>query len=169
MTRKATSTSFKSGKSGNPKGRPPGIKEARPRGYVKAAIDAVMAADARLLKTAILSGLKDRREARGWAELIAKIGKEVGTDAAHDTKPVVFHFYTNFNPLALAGPQSPTRRIIDGEHGRDVGPATLPTNTLAGPQDGSRETPVPGACRRDRPGKGSPRRSVLGLIKQKSP
>ena len=59
MTRKATSTSFKSGKSGNPKGRPPGIKEARPRGYVKAAIDAVMAAAARLLKTAILSGLSE--------------------------------------------------------------------------------------------------------------
>ncbi len=126
MTWKATSTSFKPGKSGNPKGRPPGIKEARPRGYVKAAIDAVMAADARLLKTAILSGLKDRREARGWAELIAKIGKEVGTDAAHDTKPVVFHFYTNFNPLALAGPLASTRRIIDGEPSRAVGAPGLP-------------------------------------------
>jgi hypothetical protein len=136
MARRANATSFKPGKTGNPKGRPPGIKELRPRGYVKAAIDAVMAADATLLKNAILSGLKDRREARGWAELIAKIGKEVGTDAAHDTKPVVFNFFTNLNPMALAGPQASTRRIIDGEPSRGVGAPGLPV------QAGGRRRPL---------------------------
>jgi len=32
--------------------------------------------------------------AQGWAELIGKVGKELGPEAARDTKPVVFHFYT---------------------------------------------------------------------------
>jgi len=37
----------------------------------------------------------------------AKLGKEIGADAAHDVKPVVFNFFTNLNPMALAGGAAP--------------------------------------------------------------
>jgi hypothetical protein len=61
-----------------------------------------------------------------WAELIGKVGKEIGAGATHDVKPVVFSFYTNLNPMALAGHQSPIRRIIDGEPNRGGGAPGLP-------------------------------------------
>jgi hypothetical protein len=124
--RKATATSFKRGQSGNVKGRPPGIKETRPRGYLRAAIDTVMTADPKKLTTAIRRGLEDPRYAHAFAELIGKVTKEIGGSAAEDTRPVVFHFHTNLNPMALAGRQSPMRRIIDGESSRGVGAPGLP-------------------------------------------
>ena len=40
--------------------------------------------------------------ARGFVELVARVCKEIGADAQGDTRPVIFHFHTNLNPLALA-------------------------------------------------------------------
>jgi hypothetical protein len=105
MPKRATSTSFKPGQSGNPKGRPPGIKEALPRGAFRAAYDRVLAKDPQLLDTVIRAGLKGQPKARNavpFLELGAKLGKEIGADAEHDTRPVIFHFHTNLNPMALA-------------------------------------------------------------------
>jgi hypothetical protein len=104
--KRATSTSFKPGQSGNPKGRPPGIKEALPRGAFKAAYDRVLAKDPQLLDTVIRAGLKGQPKARNavpFLELGAKLGKEIGGNAAEDSRPVIFHFHTNLNPLALSG------------------------------------------------------------------
>ncbi len=81
---------------------------------------------ARTSRTSIRRGLEDKRYAHAFAELIGKVGREIGGNAAEDTRPVIFHFHTNLNPLALAGPQSPMRRIIDGESSRGVGAPGLP-------------------------------------------
>jgi hypothetical protein len=92
----------------------------------RAAIDTVLAKDPTLLPTAIRRGLKNEEYARGFVELVARVCKEIGADAVHDTRPVIFNFHTNLNPMALAGPQSPMRRIIDGESSRGVGAPGLP-------------------------------------------
>jgi hypothetical protein len=129
MARHANATSFKPGDRANPKGRPPGIKETLPRGAFKAAYDRVLAKHPELLDTVIRAGLQGQPKARNavpFLELGAKLGKEIGADAAHDTRPVVFHFHTNLNPMALDGPQSPMRRILDGESSRGVGAPGLP-------------------------------------------
>jgi hypothetical protein len=128
--RKANAASFRPGVSGNPKGRPKGIQETKPRGYLRAAIDAVMATDPKKLIAAIRRGLDDPRYAHGWAELIAKVGKEIGADAAHDTKPVIFHFHTNLNPLALSG------RVLQQQRSLPHGPE--PTDGPASPSRPSR-------------------------------
>jgi hypothetical protein len=91
MARHANATSFKPGDRANPKGRPPGIKEALPRGAFKAAYDRVLAKDPQLLDTVI------------------RAGKEIGADAEHDTRPVIFKFFTNLNPMALAPRSLPGR------------------------------------------------------------
>ena len=63
-----------------------------------------MAADPKKLIVAIRRGLDDPRYAHAWADLIGKVGKEIGGNhGADDTRPVIFHFHTNLNPLALAG------------------------------------------------------------------
>jgi hypothetical protein len=107
MARHANATSFKPGNRANPKGRPPGIKEALPRGAFKAAYDRVLAKDPQLLDTVIRAGLKGQPKARNavpFLELGAKLGKEIGAGRdAVDTQPVIFHFHTNLNPLALSG------------------------------------------------------------------
>jgi len=96
---------FKPGQSGNPKGRPPGIKETLPRGAFKAAYDRVLAKHPELLDTVIRAGLQGQPKARNavpFLELGAKLGKEIGADAQGDTRPIVFNFHTNLNPMALA-------------------------------------------------------------------
>ncbi len=126
MARRANATSFKPGQSGNPKGRLPGIKETRPRGYLRAAIDTVMAAGPKKLTAAIRRGLEDPRYAHAFAELIGRVGKEIGGSAADgDTRPVVFHFHTNFNPMALAGSAAP-RSPAHGEPRRGVSAPSAP-------------------------------------------
>ena len=143
MARHANATSFKPGKAGNPKGRPPGIKETRPRGYLRAAIDTVMAADPKKLTAAIRRGLEDPRYAHAFAELIGRVGKEIGGSAADgDIRPVVFHFHTNLNPMALAGDHSPMRPTTDGEPRRGVSAPRAPAR--AGKRHGRAGVPPTG-------------------------
>jgi hypothetical protein len=76
-----------------------------PRGTFKAAYDRVLAKHPELLDTVIRAGLQGQPKARNavpFLELGAKLGKEIGADAAHDTRPVIFNFHTNLNPMALA-------------------------------------------------------------------
>ena len=56
--------SFPPGVSGNPRGRPKGIKEALPRGAFKAAYDRVLAKHPELLDTVIRAGLQGQPKAR---------------------------------------------------------------------------------------------------------
>lgn len=143
MARHANATSFKPGNRGNPKGRPPGIKETRPRGYLRAAIDTVMAADPKKLTAAIRRGLEDKRYAHAFAELIGKVGKEIGGSAADgDARPVVFHFHTNLNPMALAGSAAAPRSLAHGEPRRGVSAPNAPAH--AGKRRGRAGAPPTG-------------------------
>jgi hypothetical protein len=93
-------------------------------------------------RTSIRRGLEDKRYAHAFAELIGKVGREIGGNAAEDTRPVIFHFHTNLNPLALAGPQSPMRRIIDGKpSSRAVGAPGLPVQAGGGRRPSTPERP----------------------------
>ena len=80
MARRANATSFKPGRSGNPAGRPPGIVEKSPRNTVGAAFDEVLRSSPELMTDAIRRGLQGRN-ALGYLELWARIGKEVGSGA----------------------------------------------------------------------------------------
>ncbi len=70
---------------------------------MKAAIDTVLSRDPTLLPAAIRRGLKAEEHARGFVELVARVCKAIGGNAAEDTRPVIFHFHNNLNPLALSG------------------------------------------------------------------
>ncbi len=61
-----------------------------------------------------------------FLELGAKLGKEIGGTAADDTRPVIFNFFTNLNPLALAGPTPPgwPDLRVSGEGRYERSPAT---------------------------------------------
>jgi hypothetical protein len=121
------------GQIANPKGRPPGIKEAVRRGAFKAAYDRVLAKDPQLLDTVIRAGLQGQPKARNavpFLELGAKLGKEIGADAEHDTRPVIFKFFTNLNPLALSG------RVLQQQRSLPHGPE--PTDGPASPSRPSR-------------------------------
>ena len=145
MPKRATST-FKPGQSGNPNGRPSGIKEALPRGAFKAAYDRVLAKDPQLLDTVIRAGLKGQPKARNavpFLELGAKLGKEIGAGRdAVDTQPVIFHFHTNLNPLALAP------RVLQQQRSLPPvvppAPATPGRPARAGGRRGRARTEVPG-------------------------
>lgn len=118
MARNATT--FKPGKSGNPKGKPKGAKDRMPRGLLKQAIAVVMAGEPKLIEDVIRRNLKDRKKDLQAVELIGKVTKEIGpTDAASALKPTVIIIKTNVNLMALAGP---TRRkaLTEGKEGPDA-------------------------------------------------
>ena len=105
---------FPPGNNANPKGRPKGIQEAFPRGRVRAAFDRVTTANPTLLDQVFLDGLQGKRNARNavpFVELGAKLGKEIGADAATTTKPTIIIIKTNANLLALEGPVARARRL----------------------------------------------------------
>jgi hypothetical protein len=88
-----------------------------------------------LLEELIERGLRGRADVgRGFAELVAKVGREIGTaDAASTVRAVTYNFFTNLNPMALAG-----RRIVNGEARQVEGatngrtPPALPADLPAG-------------------------------------
>ena len=88
---------------------------------------------------AIRRGLEDKRSAHAFAELIGRVGKEIGGTAADDARPVVFHFHTNLNPMALAGSAAP-RSPAHGEPRRGVGAPSEPAH--AGKRHGRARRPA---------------------------
>ncbi len=58
---------------------------------------------ARRHSSGLRRGPEDKRSAHAIAELIGRVGKEIGGRDSVDTQPVIFNFFTNLNPLALAG------------------------------------------------------------------
>ena len=61
-------------------GRPSGSKDRVPRGSVKAAFEEIIATSPALITEAIRRGLQGRN-ALGFIDLWAKVGKEIGTGA----------------------------------------------------------------------------------------
>jgi hypothetical protein len=77
---------------------------------------------------------------RGVAELVAKVGREIGhADAASNVRAVTYNFFTSLNPMALA-----CRRIVNGEARQVDGatngrtPPALPANLPAGAESPGR-------------------------------
>jgi len=79
-----------------------------------------------LLPTAIRRGLKNEEYARGFGELVARVCKEIGGRDAGDPQPVIFHFHTNLNPLALSGSVLQEQRSLPRA---PPVPAALPSRT----------------------------------------
>jgi hypothetical protein len=112
MPGKPNATSFKPGDRANPRGRPKGIKETRPRGYLKRAIDEVMAEDPTAVHAVLRRSLQSSKKDLQAVELIGKVGKELGpTDPASAMKPTVIIIRTNVDPYALEGPQQRAKRL----------------------------------------------------------
>ena len=72
---------------------------------------------------------------RGHAAARRRRRGEIGADAAHDTRPVIFKFFTNLNPLALSGRVLQAQRSLP--QGAPPGGADAPSpSTRAGGQPG---------------------------------
>jgi hypothetical protein len=88
-----------------------------------------------LLEELIERGLRGRADVgRGFADLVAKVGREISdADAASNVRAVTYNFFTSLNPMAFA-----CRRIVNGETRQVEGatncrtPPALPANLPAG-------------------------------------
>ena len=103
---------FSPGSNANPKGRPKGIRETHPRGYLKRAIDTVMAKDPKLIETVLRRSLQGTKKDLQAVELIGRVTKEIGgAESLSAMKPTVIIIKTNVDPLALEGPVARAQRL----------------------------------------------------------
>jgi len=109
--KRANSTSFKPGQSGNPRGRPRGIQETRPRNSVRAAWNAVTDRYPKLVEDVIYEGLSRGRkqgrmpgrplDALPFVTLGARVNREIGADPGQVSRPVTIIVNTNVDPMKL--------------------------------------------------------------------
>jgi hypothetical protein len=85
--RRATSTSFKPGQSGNPGGRPKGSPNVLPS--VREIVNAVMAGHREEITDALRRAATNTRNVLAFVEMAAKLNKELGPAADGGLTPIV--------------------------------------------------------------------------------
>jgi hypothetical protein len=106
---------FPPGVSGNPKGRPPGVKEEAARGLVRRLVLEAVQEGQAAVRATLRRMLKDPRTAVHVLELAAKLNGEIGREAEHPTgRRVTINMITNVDFNKLRGPQAMAR--IRPEH-----------------------------------------------------
>ncbi|MGH7310068.1 MAG: DUF5681 domain-containing protein [Candidatus Rokuibacteriota bacterium] len=103
-------TTWEPGKSGNPRGRPTGIKEALPRGLVKRLVLETLQESEAEAKASYRRMLGNARTVGQALDLAAKLNKEIGSGAIEDMKPVVINFHSNV--------RGPGRKLPGGPGGK---------------------------------------------------
>lgn len=92
--------SWQPGQSGNPKGRPPGIKEALPRGLMARIWLAAAEANEEQIRQIAVELLTNRRTALAAMELVARLGREIGPGVEGPVQPAT---------IILSGALDPSR------------------------------------------------------------
>lgn len=92
---------FPPGQSGNPKGRPPGIKDRLPRGFVARLVLATLEANEAAACEAFRRMLTNPRQVRDALELAGRLNKEIGAAALDALPTATITVYTNLDPNAL--------------------------------------------------------------------
>ena len=100
MPQRATRTSFKPGRSGNPRGRRPGSKDAIPR--VRELVNAVLENNVEAIREAYRRAVTSSKTVLQGLELAAKLNKEVGPGAI---------------AVGAEGPDGPVRVILSWGEG----------------------------------------------------
>jgi len=115
VARKRIGRPFAKGKSGNPRGRPPGIKEPVPRNTVLAAWNAVVGRDRKLVEKVISAGLRlPPSKALPFVELGARLNKELGAGIDSGGAPVIINWNSNVDPMKLRRGAGATGEPEDG-------------------------------------------------------
>lgn len=112
---------YPKGVSGNPGGRPKGIVEPIPRGYVKRLVLGVIQCDEERVRRALLTAATSHRTVVTVLDHAAKLNKEIGTGADGGGGNTVINVITNVNVLRLkqaASRAAPREAIGAGETGR---------------------------------------------------
>jgi hypothetical protein len=92
---------FEEGNKANPRGRPRGVKETMPRGFVKKLAFAVVEGNEQAVRDALKRAATSPKTVLSVLALAAKLNKEIGTADSAASAPTIINFRTNVNMLAL--------------------------------------------------------------------
>jgi hypothetical protein len=111
---------FRRGERANPRGRPPGVKELVPRGFVKKLVFGVITGNVEQVAEALRRAAVNPRSVISVLEHAARLNKEIGGREDGKGRPTIINLNTNVNMLALKAAASRAAKPIEHE------PAALP-------------------------------------------
>jgi hypothetical protein len=92
---------FEKGHKANPRGRPRGVKETVPRGFIKKLTLDVLEGGEQRVRAALERAATNPKTVVQVLDLAAKLNKEIGAGAEGGRGETHFHIHSNVNFMAL--------------------------------------------------------------------
>jgi hypothetical protein len=110
----------------NPRGRPPGVKELVPRGFVKKLVFGVITGNVEAVAEALRRAAVNPRSVISVLEHAARLNKEIGGREDGRGGTTIINLHTNVNMLALRAAAPRAAKVLEHQPAPQLPPPRSP-------------------------------------------